>query len=75
MLNLSSIEALLDEGGQITIGKMHPIESVAIAYDNHNSLAMLQSRPGESLQALLQRLDAAIALACNEDRFIDEIDS
>jgi hypothetical protein len=41
--------------------------------DDHNSLAMLQRRPSETLQQLLQRLDAAIDLAWNADQFTDEI--
>ena len=43
------------------------------ANDDHNCLAMLQRRQGESLRDLLVRLDAAIAIAWNEERFIDEI--
>jgi len=46
---------------------------VAIANDDHNSLAMLQRRPGETLHQLLQRLNATVDLAWNEDQFTDEI--
>ena len=70
---LPNIAALIEDGGQITLGALDPIKCVAIANDDHNSLAMLQRRPGESLQHLLERLDAAIDLALTEDKFTDEI--
>lgn len=70
---LAHIAQLIEEGGQITVGRLYPIECAAIANDGHNSLAMLRRRPGETVQQLLARLDAAIALAWNEDRFTDEI--
>lgn len=70
---LANIAALIDDGGQITIGQLHPIACAAIANDDHNCLAMLQRRPGESLRDLLVRLDAAIATAWNEEILIDEI--
>ena len=70
---LANIAALIDDGGQITIGQLNPIECAAIANDDHNCLAMLQRRPEESLRDLLVRLDAAIATAWNEEIVIDEI--
>jgi len=70
---LANIAALIDDGGQITIGQLYPIECAAIANDDHNCLAMLQRRPDESLRDLLVRLDAAIATAWNEEILIDEI--
>ena len=70
---LANIAALIDDGGQITIGQLDPIECAAIANDDHNCLAMLQRRPGESLRDLLVRLDAAIATPWNEEILIDAI--
>jgi hypothetical protein len=70
---LANIAELIDTGGQITVGQLYPIACAAIANDEHNSLAMLQRRPGESLHDLLVRLDAAIAKAWDEETFIDEI--
>lgn len=72
-LVLANITALIDSGGQITLGALHPIECVAIANDDHNSLAMLKRRPRETLAQLLQRLDAAVDLAWNAAQFTDEI--
>ena len=70
---LAHIAQLIEEGGQITVGQIYPIDCAAIANDGHNSLAMLRRRPSETLQQLLTRLDSAIALAWNDDRFTDEI--
>ena len=72
-LPLANIAALIDNGGQITLGALDPIKCVAIANTDYNCLAMLQRRPGESLHQLLHRLDAAIALALTEEKLIDEI--
>jgi len=68
------IEALIDDG-EITIGIMYPVGCVAVATDGHNALAMLRRCPGESLMDLLQRLDAAIETAVEQDIHTDEINS
>ena len=73
LLNLANIEQLVDGAGQITIGAIHPLRCVAIAHDGHSSLAMLVRRDGETLTQLLNRLDAAIAKAYNEETFTDEV--
>jgi hypothetical protein len=49
---MKHIETLVDEGGQISIGKLPPFDCVAAASDDHNCLAMLVRRDGESLTAL-----------------------
>ena len=43
------------------------------ATDEHNCLAMLVRQPKESLDVLLQRLDAAIEAAYEYDHFTDEV--
>ena len=70
---LPSIAALIDDGGQISIGAIPPINCAAIANTDYNCLAMLQRRPAETLQQLLERLDAAIEHALETDELIDEI--
>ena len=70
---MKNIEALIADGGEITLGALAPFECVAAAADVHNSLAMLVRREGETLGALLKRLDKAIGLAWSEDLFIDEV--
>ena len=68
-----NLEALIEGGGEITIGSVPPFECVATANDEHNCLAMLVRQPKESLDVLLQRLDAAIEAAYEYDHFIDEV--
>ena len=70
---LANIVALIDAGGQITIGAVDPVECAAIANDDHDCLAMLSRKSGETLQQLLERLDAAIELAWTTEHFTDEI--
>ena len=68
-----NIEALIEYGGEITLGVRPPHECAATAADGSNCLAMLVRRDGESLNALLKRLDKAIGLAWSNDVFIDEV--
>lgn len=41
---MKNIEALIADGGDITIGTVSPIECVATAADRHNTVAMLVVR-------------------------------
>ena len=68
-----NIEALIEDGGEITLGALPPHECAATAADGSNCLAMLVRRDGESLNTLLRRLDKAIGLAWSNDVFIDEV--
>jgi hypothetical protein len=71
---LSNIAALVEDGGEITLGRLEAIgKCVATACDDAQCLAILVRREDESLDALLQRLDAAIADAYENDRFTDEV--
>jgi hypothetical protein len=72
--SLPNIAALI-ASGEITLGEKYPMGCIAIASDEHNTLAMLKRRKGETLVQLLIRLDQAIAKAHNEDIFTDEINS
>lgn len=73
---LDNIVALVEGGGEITLGRLDAIgKCVATASDDAQCLAMLVRRKGESLDALLQRLDAAIADAYDNERFIDEVNT
>ena len=73
MARTNYIEALIEDGGEITIGALPPHECVATAADGSNCLAMLVRRDGESLNVLLKRLDKAIGLAWSHDAFVDEV--
>ena len=73
---LENIAALVEGGGEITLGHLDAIGiCVATATDDAQCLAMLVRRNGESLDALLQRLDAAIADAYENEHFTDEINA
>lgn len=70
---MKNIEALMADGGSITIGPVESFDVVATAADQHNTLAMLVRREGESLNALLKRLDKAIGKAFSHEVFTDEV--
>lgn len=70
---MKNIEALIADGGEITMGAIYQIECTATAADGHNSVAMLVRREGETLDALLKRLDKAIAQFYDDGQAIDEI--
>jgi hypothetical protein len=70
---MKNIEALIADGGDVTIGAIHPIDCVATAADAHNAVAMLVRRDGETLNALLKRLDKAIGRFYEHDEIIDEV--
>jgi hypothetical protein len=73
---LDNIAALVEGGGEITLGHLDAIgKCIATASDDAQCLAMLVRRKGKSLDALLQRLDAAIADAYDNERFIDEVNT
>ena len=70
---LENIEFLVDNYGDITIGAIGPIRRAATAADEDQWLAMAVRRPDES--QLLQRLDAAIADAFENNVCVDEINA
>jgi len=67
------IEELIECDGNISIGRIEPVTCAAVASDEHNMLAALVRRGGESFLALLARLDQAIDAAMNHETFTDEI--
>ena len=69
-----NIEMLIEEGGEMTLGRMPPFDCLATATDDADRcLAMLVRRDGETLNHLVKRLDRAIHLAWTDDWFIDEV--
>jgi hypothetical protein len=70
---VKNIEALIVDGGEITLGATGDIECAATAADGSNALAMLVRREGETLNALLKRLDKAIARFYETGETTDEI--
>ncbi len=69
------IEALIDDGGSISIGALDPIGCAATAADHHNTLVMLARRDGETLGALLKRLDKALGRYYETGETIDEVNA
>jgi hypothetical protein len=67
------LENLVTHGGQVTIGKIHPIECAAIAGNGKKMLAALLRRDGESLAEFLQRLEQAVEEAQTSARVTIEI--
>jgi hypothetical protein len=70
---MKHIEELLADGGEVSLGALTPFECVATAADGSNTLAMLVRRNGETLPALLKRLNRAIATAYENGHFTDEV--
>ncbi|MEY3462270.1 MAG: hypothetical protein RLZZ468_48 [Cyanobacteriota bacterium] len=68
-----NIEAILEEGGDITVGRVGPIDCVASASTSYDCPVMLVRREGESFVALLRRLDRSIAKAWEQEITIDEV--
>ena len=70
---MKNIEALINDDGEITLGHIQGVGCTATAADGHNALAMLARRDGETLNALLKRLDRAIGQYYDDGETIDEI--
>lgn len=68
-----ALEALIGDGGQITLGAVGPARNVAIAAMPAGMLAALVRRKGETLPQILQRLDAAVVQAVLENCVINEM--
>ncbi len=70
---LPNIQWLIENDGNIELGRVGPIACAAVASDEDNMLAALVRRDGEALDALFARLEAALDDALNHDVFTDEI--
>jgi hypothetical protein len=70
---MNNIDALIADGGEITIGSVGSVECAATAADEHNLVATLMRRENETVIDLLRRLDTAIRLAMDGGNIIDEI--
>ena len=70
---MKNIETLIQDGGEITLGKLHALDCAATATDGHNAVAMLVRHNGETLGALLKRLDRAVAAYYDDGETVDEV--
>ena len=68
-----NLQELIDDGGQITIGRISQFIDAAVANDDHTTWAMLQRHDGESLVDLMTRLDQAVQKAIDDEEPVDEI--
>lgn len=72
-----TIEAFFESGeGDISLGSIDHdpgLHHTAVACDGHNMLVALVRNPGENLHQLLDRLEAALGPAIDDQIFIDEI--
>jgi hypothetical protein len=72
---MKNIEALIDDGGEITVGHISGERCAATAADGHNALAMIARREGETLTAMIKRLDRAVGRYYAQGETTDEINS
>jgi hypothetical protein len=69
---MKHLEALIEDGGDITIGAM---PRAAAAADGHNAIAMIVRKRWETVAALLRRLDCAVRRFSDHAEITDEIDT
>lgn len=72
---MKHIEALITDGGTITVGAIDEVECAASAADQHNALVMLVRREGETISALLKRLDRELGRYYETGETVDEVNS
>jgi len=72
-MDLKNIEFLIENDGDISVGRIGPVRCAASASDEDQCLAMLARREGETFMELLSRLDKAIEDAWERHVFADEI--
>lgn len=70
---MKNLEALIDNGGSFGIVPIGSVECAATADDGLNAMAMLVRRDGETLNALLKRLDRAVGRFFEHDEITDEV--
>jgi hypothetical protein len=70
---MKHLEALIEDGGDITIGPIGAAPCAAAAADGHNAIAMIVRNEGETLASLLRRLDRAVRRFYDHDEITDEI--
>ena len=70
-----NLEALLEEGGNLSLGQIAPIPYAAVAADGPTMLVALVRQPNESFIELLTRLDHALREVNATDAAIDDINT
>lgn len=70
---LATLQDFIDNGGQISIGRIAPIPCAAVANDDHVMYVAILKRKGESLVQLIERLDRTLADCLENETTVDEI--
>ena len=70
---MRNIEALIEDGGDVSLGREDDYPFVAIATEGDDVVAMLVRKEGETLTALLRRLDRAVGKYFENGQVIDEV--
>lgn len=70
-----NLEALLEEGGNLSLGQIATIPNAAVAADEHNMLVVQVRQPNESFIEILTRLDRALAEVNVTGSNIDDINT
>jgi hypothetical protein len=67
------VTALLDAGGHVTLGRVEPMEGVAVAANGREVVAVLRRRSKESAADLMQRLEDALAAVAQGGAAVNEV--
>jgi len=70
---LKNLTYLVENDGEVTIGICGPVRCAATACDEGSQLAVLVKRDNETIDDLLERLDAAVDRAWEQEIYTDEI--
>jgi hypothetical protein len=70
---LPHITGLVLNGGNITIGRVEPLDGIAVAADASRVLATLVRRRHETVEELMRRLDVAVGQAVLTGAPINEV--
>jgi hypothetical protein len=71
--SLPHVTGLILSGGNITIGRVEPLDGIAVAADAATVLATLVRPEDETVEELLRRLDAAVGQAVQSGAAVNEI--
>jgi hypothetical protein len=71
--SLPHVTGLILNGGSITIGRVEPLDGIAVAAGAAKVLATLVRREDETVEELLRRLDAAVGQAVQSGAAVNEI--
>jgi hypothetical protein len=67
------LTAMVDAGGHVTLGRVAPMEGVAVVASEREVFAVLKRKPQESLPQLMQRLEEALARATYSGEAVNEV--